>query len=296
MIVLDIILGIVALSSLGYLIFLLTKRFPQLANVDVEGLPGAKDDQVKQKILEDKLKRDVSKQVKSLREFFGLKSFSFSGLVKSWQDRLQLLEREYRRLRNRDLKSEVKKSKALGDLLENAQTYIESEEYDKAEDLLIDALNFNEHSVEAYLLLAEVYKGKRELAHAKETLEYILTLTHNEDPKVFHSMAQLSRERGDLKEAEEEYLRSISLDANNYLYYLQLAEVYKGMEDNAKALEVAKKSLVLAPNNPKILDFLVEISIILRDKEQGLEYLDKLKEVNPENKKLASLREKLSAL
>ena len=59
---------------------------------------------------------------------------------------------------------------------------------------------------------------------------------------------------------------------------------------------MAKKSLVLAPNNPKILDFLIEICIILRDKERAVDYLDKLSDVNPDNKKSELWREQLEEL
>lgn len=294
--ILDIFLVIIILGSLGFIIFLIIRKFPQLVHVDVTKIPGAKDEEVKQKILEEKLKRDVSKNMTSLLDFFGLKKFRLGDLFNKWQDRLSQIERDLQKMVHKDLSSEVKKSKALEDLLENARLYINEEQYSKAEDVLIDALNINDHSVEAYLLLAQIYQGRKELDHARETLEYLLSLTHNDDPKVFHSLAEISMARGNLKEAEEEYLRSISLDENNYLYYLQLADVYRTMDENTKAQEVAKKSLVLAPNNPKVLDFLVEISIILRDKEQASQYLDRLKEVNPDNKKIDSLREKIEAL
>ena len=294
--IIDIILIIIAAASAVYFVYLLVSKFPQLVNINTADLPGAKDEETKRKILEDKLKREVQKNFTTVRDLFGFKNWSLSGLLERWKDRLQQVEREYRRVLNKDLSSAVKKSKALEDLLTNAKTYLEQEEYGKAEDVLIDALNLNEHSIEAYLLLADVYAGKKELTHAKDTLEYVLTLTHNEDPKVFQGLAELSLARGNLKEAEEEYLRSISLDENNYSYYLQLAAVYGQMDEPAKALETAKKSLILAPNNPKILDFLVEISIILRDKQQGLDYLEKLREANPDNKKIDALREKLEAL
>ena len=109
-------------------------------------------------------------------------------------------------------------------------------------------------------------------------------------------MASLSLARGNLKEAEEDYLHSISLDENNYLYYLELAGVYHEMEELPQALEVAKKSLVLAPNNPKVLDCLIELAIALQDKAQAGQYLERLMEANPDNNKIEDFRRRIEGV
>jgi tetratricopeptide (TPR) repeat protein len=294
--ILDYFLSLVIIVSGGYLVYLVIRKLPQLSNINVDRIPGARDAAVKNKILEAKLKRDIVQRFTALQKFFGWQKLSLRGIMQSWQDRLLQLEREYKRITHRDLSSEVKKSKVLEDLLGNAKTYLSQDEYGKAEEVLIDALALNDHHRETYFLLVRAYQGKRELDHAKETLEYLLRLTHHEDPKVYQGLAEISAERGNLKEAEEDYLRSISLDENNYVYYLQLADIYKDLEELDKALEAAKKSLILAPNNPKILDFLVEISILLQDREQANDYLDRLLEVNPDNNKIDVLRKKIETL
>lgn len=293
---LDYLLIIIIIGSAGYLIYLVIRKLPQLSNINIDRVPGVRDAAVKNKILEAKLKRDILQQLTAFQKFFGWQRLSLNSLMQSWRDRLLQLEREYKRITHRDLSSEVKKSKVLEDLLNNAKTYLDQEEYGKAEEVLIDALALNDHHRETYFLLVQAYQGKRELDHAKETLEYLLRLTHHEDPKVYQGLAQISAERGNLKEAEEDYLQSISLDENNYVYYLQLADIYKELDEPDKALEAAKKSLILAPNNPKILDFLVEISILLQDREQANDYLDRLIEVNPDNNKIDVLRKKIETL
>ncbi len=287
---------LIIIASVGYLLFLVIRRFPQLSNINIDRVPGVRDAAVKNKILEAKLKRDIIQQFSALQKFFGWQRWSIRGIIQSWQNRLLQLEREYKRITHKDLSSEVKKSKVLEDLLGNAKTYLDEEEYGKAEEVLIDALAMNDHHRDTYFLLVQAYQGKKELAHAKETLEYLLRLTHHEDPKVYQGLAQISADQGNLKEAEEDYLRSISLDENNYVYYLQLANIYQDLEELDKALEAAKRSLILAPNNPKILDFLVELSVLLSDKEQGFDYLERLIEVNPDNNKIDQLRKKLEAI
>jgi tetratricopeptide (TPR) repeat protein len=189
---LDYLLIIIIIGSAGYLIYLVIRKLPQLSNINIDRVPGVRDAAVKNKILEAKLKRDILQQLTAFQKFFGWQRLSLNSLMQSWRDRLLQLEREYKRITHRDLSSEVKKSKALEDLLNNAKTYLDQEEYGKAEEVLIDALALNDHHRETYFLLVQAYQGKRELDHAKETLEYLLRLTHHEDPKVYQGLAQIS--------------------------------------------------------------------------------------------------------
>ena len=144
--------------------------------------------------------------------------------------------------------------------------------------------------------LLECENYKKEYKQAKETLQYLLKLTHSEDAGVFTSLAEIAKQRGNLKEAEEEYIQSISLSNDNHLNFLSLAEVYLELDDKEQALETAKRALLLAPNNPKVLDFLINISIMSQDKELAEQYLEKLKEVNPENQKIAHFIETIDKL
>ena len=124
----------------------------------------------------------------------------------------------------------------------------------------------------------------------------MLKLTHNEDAAIFTSLAGIAHERGNLKQAEDEYLKSISLAEDNYLNFLSLAEVYLELDDKQKSLAVAKRALLLAPNNPKVLDFLIELSIIMRDKELAEQYLVKLREVNPDNQNISKFADNIEKL
>jgi predicted Zn-dependent protease len=66
------------------------------------------------------------------------------------------------------------------------------------------------------------------------------------------------------------------------------------------ALEEAKMQmdLVLAQdaNNPKYLDKLIELSILVKDRKAAREAFDRLKAINPENQKLAIFEDKLRQL
>ena len=65
------------------------------------------------------------------------------------------------------------------------------------------------------------------------------------------------------------------------------------MED---AKQNIQEALDLEPNNPRYLDLILDLSIMKKDKESALYYLEKLAEVNPENNKLNELSERIEAI
>ncbi|MCB9802732.1 tetratricopeptide repeat protein [Candidatus Nomurabacteria bacterium] len=293
---LNIFLILIILLSLAYLAWLLYQKLPHLSNINVESLPHIQNKQKKDDILKTRLKRDLGK----VFSFWRHVSLPARDRVFDWfknnYGKLKELERDLRRRSQEQFSSTLSKSQTVDELLTEAKILFNNEEYSKAEEVLIDALSVDPYSVDVYKLLANVYREKKEYEQAKETLKYLLKLTHNADAGVFTSLAEISKVRGNLKQAEEEYLQSISLSDDNHLNFLSLAEVYLDLDDQEQALETAQRALLLSPNNPKILDFLINISIIIQDKELANRYLAKLQEVNPDNQKIAHFIEEIDEL
>lgn len=292
----DIFLAIIIVLSLAFIAWIIIKKYPRLINVNVDSLPEIKSRRQKETILKNRLERGWHGIWLRIKSLFNPAGDKVNNIFSRYYQKLKDIEKDIKRRGLERLTSSVDKSQAADQMVTEAKQLINSEEYKKAEDILLDILNFDQHNIEAYKLLAELYRGRKEYVQAKETLEYLLKLTHNEDAAIYSSLASIAKERGNLKQAEEDYLKSISLSEDNYLYFLSLAEVYLDLEDNEKAFEVAQRALLLSPNNPKVLDFLINISIIMADKEQAEEYLDKLKAVNPDNKKIRDFNQRLDNL
>ena len=96
--------------------------------------------------------------------------------------------------------------------------------------------------------------------------------------------------------AEEDYLKSLDINKEDTETYLKLAEVYLNLENPQAAFKVVEQALTLEPNNPRVLDFFIEISIIVQDKAAALKAYMQLKEANPENQKLSELKKKIDKL
>jgi len=292
----DIILIILIVLSLAFIAWLIFKKLPKLKNINVDSLPETKMRKQKEIILKNRLLRISQDILLKAKDASGPLHDKAKDSLRQYYQKLKQAEKDLRRRGHEKLTSAVDKSQTIEQLITEAKQAINSGDYQTAEETLLDALNIDQYHIEAYKLLAEVYRGKKEYIQAKETLEYLLKLTHNQDAGVYSSLADVAKERGNLKQAEEDYLKSISLSDDNYLYFLSLAEVYLDLEEKEKALNIAKRAQLLSPNNPKILDFLINISIIMQDKELANQYLDRLREVNPDNKKIREFVENIDNL
>ncbi|MCD4694397.1 hypothetical protein K8R62_03500, partial [bacterium] len=103
------------------------------------------------------------------------------------------------------------------------------------------------------------------------------------------------------KESKETYEYLLNLYDENDIEnitktYYYLAWIEKEGGKNKEAFSYIKKALSLTPNNPRYLDIMFEISIILKDKGSAKETLDKLKGVNSENKKIGEFEDKIKNL
>ena len=66
--IIEIILWVILCSSLGMIFFILIKKFPLVANIDLEKIPKEKMAQTKKHLLQKQLQRTINKQVASLKD------------------------------------------------------------------------------------------------------------------------------------------------------------------------------------------------------------------------------------
>lgn len=290
------ILIIIAFLSLAFIVWLVVSRLPKVTNINVNNLPDIKLKRQKDAILKNRLQRLWQETWSKAQVAARPIQTKALDTLRQYYQKLKDAEKDLRRRGQQKLTTAVDRLQTVDEILTEAKNLINSEEYQKAEDILLDALNIDQNNVDIYKSLAEVYHSRKEYDQARETLEYILKLTHHEDAAVYSSLGHIARARGNLKQAEEDYLKSISLSDENYLYFLWLAEVYLDLDEKEKALEAARRGLILSENSPKILDFLINLCIIMPDKELALQYLNKLKEINPENNKISQFAEKIDEL
>ncbi len=254
---------ILVLISLVIIIFIVIRKFPVLANIDVENIPKEKEAKIKEEIISNRLRRSItkwsSKLIKVLK-FLAEKIIAFS---KWFYESLHEMRDNYRK----ETVKEGEKEEVVESALEEVKELQKSEKYKEAEKKLIDIISVDSQNIEAFKILGEIYFEQKNYNDAKETFQHIIKLLEKSD--------------------SDEELAEV---------YFNLALVNKEEENFDKALDEIKKALKLNPNNPRYLDTMLEISIINKDKISALDAYEKLEKANPDNQKLKEFKEKIREL
>ncbi len=296
--IIDIISFLAIGSALGVIIYIVGRRLPEIASIEVGGLEEARNAITRHTILESKLKRKIELNKKRLLFVLSLLSpavVKVRGYSASFVSKLWDLERRYREeLRHVALPDSLEKLQTkVHDLLQDAGEALENDEYDDAEKIYIDVIKYDAKNLFAYWGLLDVYKRRKEWSSALDTLQYIVKMDSG-NAEAYAMMGEILRQKGDIKEAKDALSHSLTIDNSNPSYHAQLGEVYVVLDETDKAISSYTQALSLSPNNPKYLDALLELAIKVKNKDLAKEMLAKIEQVNPENQKLEEWRARVA--
>jgi tetratricopeptide (TPR) repeat protein len=267
-------LTIISLILTGFcliiILAILFKKFPVLAILDVNNLPGDRETKFKDKIIKQRVERDLSKWGGSIAKVFLFVHNRFANFLNSTKNQLKKVKLNYK---NNAHVSWSEKMKRTRELFSEVENYLKKENFSEAEERLVEIISLDDKNLKAFLKLADLYDLQKKWAEAKQTYEYALKLArkHKDDELIM----------GDFNLSE---------------IYWSLSWVFKELGELEDAKQNIQEALDLEPNNPRYLDLILDLSIIKKDKESALYYLEKLAEVNPENNKLNELSERIEAI
>lgn len=267
---LEIIAWTLLVLSFIVIIVIIIRRFPALAILNVDNIPGQKEARFKDKIMRQRMERDFSSLSLSLDRYRRKIGSLISNFLKKRYQRLQKIKTDLKKYKKLSYKEKKEKidilyAKALSDIRE--------EEYEKAENSLIEIISLDPKNVKAFLELAESYRLRKIFKEGKETLEHALKLAK-----------QLQK--------DPELLEGVLLSEIRF----SLAELCQEGEFWSEALEYGRQALDAEPMNPRYLDLIFDLSIIKKDKKLALDTWEKLALANPDNMKLTELKQKIEEL
>lgn len=254
----DIIPFILILISLGTIMYIVVRKFSALASLDVDNIPFEKETKFKERIISDRLKRNIKERSEWMISRLRLVSEKINGIFKYVYDKLHELKMHHEEDK---ILSEEQTTKKTKELLSEADDLMDVDEFEEAEKKLIESLTVNNKDINAFKKLSDLYFEQKKYEEARETLEHIL---------------KIDGEEGEV--------------------YFDLSLVYKAMDDQKKSMENIKKALQIIPNNPRYLDTMIEIGIINKDRVAAQDAYNKLSQVNPENQKLDELKSQIDEL
>ena len=270
--------ALIIIAAVITLTVVLIRHFPQAAAIDLESLPAEQEAAMKATLMERRLKRKILEAKNKLLPVFRKISQSFSRAGKGMHQRVSHMEQRYRKKphhmtteQQEDVKQKVRH------LLMVAKEHAEEEHWSESENKYIEVLSWDYKNVDGYFGLGEVYLAKKEYQQAKETFSYLLKLIQ-------------AQEAGE--EATSFFSTPPTAPQVNEAYY-DFAQCLQALDEYQNALKQLDLAVLRDPNNPKYLDRVVELCILLKDRVSAQEAFKALKSSNPDNQKLESLEEQI---
>jgi len=268
MAIIYIILIVIILACIATIVFIFVNKLPDLKLLDTTTLHEERSLVAKKKIVAERLSRKAVEAKKRVGSIAKPTVNRVSDAFKNFHDKILEMNDNYIREKQGEKTNAIKKP-TYRELLKKAQESFDYGDFDESENCYIEILSHDRKNVEAYERLSEIYAAKKEYGNAEETLKFIV------------------------KVLQERLAKGDSLEYKHKLavVYEELGTIYRHLEEDKKALENFKMAVETEPRNPKYLDELLEISIIVKDKKLALETLHQLKETDPDNKKISDMSE-----
>jgi len=275
-----ILLGAIVIS-LGIIVFVIVKKVPQLKSLDVATISREKERATKDKILVDRIKRKTKKGQEVMLKGLVPTWAKFSDSFKGFYNKLQDLEKKYKREEVKQVISDAPEfKKKIDHLLDEAAESYKKEDFEDAEKKYIEIISLAPQEKKAYKGLGDLYMKKKEYKQALETYKFVLKLDLKGTEEI-------------VKEEGGQEIRTFSNSVELADDHVDLGEVSMALERYMNAIDYFKKAVQLEPNNPRNLDLLIDASISAGNKVLAMEALNALKRINPENQKLTDYQERI---
>jgi len=285
---------IIIIAGTGTILVIASRHLKKAASLDVSKIPEERDAVLKASLLEHRLLRKLEGVFRFFSGIFEPGKAFFGSLIQKGMERMRRLERAYRF--QGTLPDSSKKAQAkVRELLEEAEEARRVKKFSQAESKYLSAIKVDPESTDAYQGLGETYREMGEFIQAIETFEYA-TRTWPQEDRGFASLARTLREQGKLEAAKDHFLHALSINNEIVDYHMDLADVYLQLNDTEKAFSSLQKAQGLEPNNPKVLDRLFTVAVLLKNKSLAQEAFEKIKKINPDHGRLAEFEKKVKGL
>lgn len=256
--------------SLIIILAIVIKKFPALAILDVENIKMEKEAKFKDKIIRDRLDRDLARVSGFFGRFFLKVNLYLSKVIQKTHDNLKKIKISH------EAKKQVphqKKEKRLKDLILEAEEFVKEEKFGEAEEKLVEVISLDQKNLAAFFDLGSVYEELRKYPEARQTYEYALKLAKTQLKDTGHNSEVSLQEIYFALSCLEEKAGNIDASYDNIL-----------------------EALELEPSSPRYLDLILDLSIIKKDKASAWQYLNRLSESNPQNQKLEERRREIEEI
>ncbi len=251
------------------IIFILSRKFPVLAILNVENIPGEKEASFKKEIIKKRVDRDLGKISLFMSGLWNFISGGFKKLLSSSEKNLKKIKAAH--VKQKRI-SWSEKNKMIRELSVAAEDAEKKGDVDLAEEKLLEIISLDQKNLRAFYELGKLYRDEKKWVESAQTLRHALKIA-------------VKKKGGDDDDAISEAE-----------IYFSLALVGIDSDKLDTAFEDISQALDREPNNPRYLDLILDLSIMRKDKEAADRFFEKMVAINPENNKLQAWLEEIRAL
>ncbi|MBI5729051.1 MAG: tetratricopeptide repeat protein [Candidatus Magasanikbacteria bacterium] len=282
--------------------FVVTRRLPQAANLDIENLPAEKEARKKREIILRRIEAEGArmkeiwkKRLAPIRKIWGFFQLEFRRYVGRVERLWHHEQRTKKKERPAPLPTAGPAVEKIDAIIADAEEQLKRGAFERAEELFISAIKLDQKSHAAYRGLADTYNAKGSLNEALETYEFLLRLDPENDAAMV-KVADLYEAEGNLEKAIQYYQQAVVANDSLSPRFYHLAELLLKVNQPATAKEAILSAVELEPKNPKYLDLLTEVGIQCGDKDLAKQGFDELRLVNAKNQKLVDFQDRINNL
>lgn len=291
-------------ASLATVVVVIARRFSALSLLDVTTIPGVKEETKKREFLRKKIEKQATETQRKRAEEWRPILEKLKGIQLAFRRYVGRVERMIAREK---LRARRGYSAPEGDappsgtatelrgLLNDAAFSLAEGNLEEAEKRYLAVIRLDAKHADAYLGLGDVYRRQGQTDEAKETYQFVAQLDPNNDIARM-KLAELAEETGDTAEAIRQYEQAVLLNDNIPSRFFKLSELLASLGEYQTAFEASRQAVELEPENPKYLDMLAEVGILSQNKDAARDAYERLRMVNPENQKLAVLKDKIERM
>ena len=136
---------------------------------------------------------------------------------------------------------------------EKASILNDLEKFDEAINVIEEVFKYEEHTIENYLRLHDIYKKKNNLEKCKEiSIKVVDNLEkkieeNNKDSDLYYTLGTAYQRFEDLEAAKRNFKLAIKLNPYKEIYFFELAETHKKMKEFTDAKENFERAINIKP-------------------------------------------------
>ncbi|MEA3249086.1 MAG: hypothetical protein U9Q03_01890 [Patescibacteria group bacterium] len=282
----------VIILCLGGISIIVVRKFAQLTLIDTESIPKEKNLARKKEIIDERVRRTAEEWSKGALKVVSPAAVSARDSFRRFFKRLLTIDRQFAIAKPVDPdKGHNRAEKVRAE----AKKLIDENKFGEAEKKLISVLAFDELNDGVYRDLGNLYTRIKRYDRARDTFAFLVKILIKRS-----CGQQVSESKGVPVPRFEAFADDCpaghEAHADIAKQYVNFGLASQGAEDFASARAGFDHAASFEPGNPKHLDLLVEACIMDGVKDRALAAWERLREANPENKKLDSLRKKIEKM